>query len=242
MFEVRSKTHINRYFATEVARWDIFRIVQYFGFRGEVAKVPRSFQVLRGRSCFTDLTQDLDGLLARMKSNTRNEIRRAAKEGVQFEVVNDIDQFVPFYNAFCRSKGFNDYATKARLAKFRNLLITRAVYGDDVLAMHANVLDDESKASLLMLSCSRRLDKNVNSKLIGWGNRFLHYKDLEYLKNSGYEYYDWSGVCMDPNDSQYTIGQFKLSFGGVLVESITLRSPLFRIVSKLRSLFCARNK
>ena len=170
-----------------------------------------------------------------MKSNTRNEIRRAEREGCRFEIDKDASDFIPFYNSFCDSKGFPDYVNARRLSKFKSLLITRVVCGDTVLAMHATQLDPVGKIALLILSGSQRLDVGANSKLIGWGNRYLHFKEIEWLKQQGYETYDWSGVCLDPNNPQHTIGQFKLSFGGEVVDSWTLKSPLYVLLEHARS-------
>lgn len=230
MLEVRSRIHTNRYFATELQFADIFKGVHYFSYLGDVAKIPWFYLRRQGVSCFTDLTQDMDVIIAHMKSNTRNEIRRAMKEGCEFAVSNDLDEFVAFYNAFCDSKGLNDYTSKSRILKYKSFLITKVFKGEALLAMHVNILDAEGKVAFLMFSCSQRLSEGVDRKLIGWGNKFLHYKDLEYLKNNGYVRYDWSGICLNPADERYTIGQFKLSFGGEVIYPLMLRTPLFAVM------------
>lgn len=184
----------------------------------------------------TDLRASTDEILASMKSNTRNEIRRAIREGCEFRIEESLDDFVPFYNAFCKSKNLDDYTNKARIQKYEKVLITKAVHGDNVLAMHANILDGRSRTALLLFSCSQRLDEGVDRKMIGWGNRFLHFKDLEYLKSLGFETYDWSGVCLDPNDERYSIGQFKLAFGGRIVDSWSLKTPLYAMLEHARNL------
>lgn len=234
MFEVKSRIHTNRYFANRVSFFDLFRAIQYYDYQGDVDRVPSWYRVERGMSCFTDLTQSMDEILLTMKSNTRNEIRRAEKEGVSFEVVSDLREFVVFYNDFCKSKGFGDYTSEARMRKYRTALLTKAVHDGKVLAMHASLLDNQSHVALLMFSCSHRLESGCDKRMIGWGNRYLHYKELEYLKNAGYTHYDWSGVCTDKNNPAYTIGQFKLSFGGKPVESITLKTPVFSFLECVR--------
>lgn len=235
MIEVKAKTHTIRLFANKLKMSDIFKLVLYCGYRGDVKKVPSYYSISKGASCYTDLTQPMDVIVSRMKSNTRNEIRRAEREGCSFSLVESVTEFIPFYNSFCKDKGLNDFTSEARMGKYRNVLMTKVVHDDEVLAMHANILDDESKTALLLYSCSRRLSDNVDRKLIGWGNRFLHYKDLEHLKGKGFECYDWSGVCTDPNDSRYSIGQFKLSFGGKQIDSWTIKSPLYARLEKVRN-------
>jgi len=235
MIETRSLTHTCRLFADKLSWTDMFRVILYAGYRGDLAEVPSWYRKIPGHSCLTDLSLPMDDIMAAMKSNTRNEIRRAIKEGCAFAVVKDVHEFVPFYNAFCASKGFPDYTDAARLKKFRHILITKAMQGDQVLAMHVNQLDSESHTALLILSGSQRLDAGVDKKLIGWGNRFLHYKELEYLKDKGYTTYDWSGICLDPNDEKYSIGQFKLGFGGKLIESPSLMTPLYALLERVRA-------
>jgi len=243
MFEVKSATHTNRYFAERLNWTDAFRVVQYLSYKGDAAKIPWYYSITRASSCYTDLTRGMDEILASMKSNTRNEIRRAIKEGCEFGIVDDVDEFIPFYNSFCESKGLNDFTSRAQIGKYEKVLITKATDSEGgVLAMHANILDEKTKVALLMFSCSPRLDANVDKKLIGWGNRFLHFKDLEWLKDNGYTYYDWSGVCLDPDNPCYSIGQFKLSFGGKVVDSIVLRTPMFVLLEHVRDVLCRFRK
>lgn len=242
MIETRSITHIVRLFARELKWTDFFAPVMYCSYQGDKAAIPFFYSIDKSCSCCTDLTLPMDEILKTMKSNTRNEIRRAEKEGCEFAIDSDTSEFVTFYNAFCDSKGFPDYVSNARLSKFKNLLITRITRDDELLAMHATLLDSLGKIALLILSGSQRLDRGVDKKLIGWGNRYLHYKELEWLKSQGYETYDWSGVCLDENDPRYSIGQFKLSFGGKIVDSWTLKSPLYRLFEKAKNIIALVRK
>lgn len=235
MIEIKAKTHTLRMFAQDLPFSDVFKIILYTSYAGDKTKIPFYYSIVKGMSASTDLTLPMDELLKKMKSNTRNEISRAEREGCTFEVVSDFEEFIPFYNDFCSSKGLDDYTSKGRMAKYEKVLITKAVHNGDILAMHANVLDEKSKIAFLLYSCSKRLDAGVDRKMIGWGNRFLHYKELEYIKQLGYMAYDWSGVCVDENNPQHTIGQFKLSFGGELVESWSLKTPLFALLEGVRN-------
>lgn len=236
MIEIKSMTHTVRLFASRLDILDLVMPVMYCSYRGNKDKIPFYYKVIRGDSCFTDLTVGIDAVLASMKSNTRNEIRRADREGCKFSIVGDMDEFIPFHNSFCDSKNLPDHVDRSRLLKYGNrLLLTKVTCNGVVLAMHANIVDPVSKTALLILSSSQRLSENVDKKMIGWGNRFLHFKELEYLEKEGYATYDWSGVCLDPNDPRYSIGQFKLGFGGKLVDSWTLESPVYTFLIWLRS-------
>lgn len=234
MIEVKSITHTIRLYSDRVHFSDLFKVVMYCGYRGDKARIPRYYTIVKGESCLTDLRRTEDELLAAMKSNTRNEIRRAEKEGCEFQLVETFDEFIPFYNSFCTEKGLSDLTSRSRMGKYEKVLLTKAVKDGAVLAMHANVLDANSKVAFLLYSCSQRLAEGVDRKLIGWGNRFLHWRELQWLKAEGYETYDWSGVCTDPKDPRYSIGQFKLAFGGTLVDSWTLKSPLYAWLEKFR--------
>ena len=236
MLEVKSVTHINRYFATRLSLVDVFRVIHYFNYLGDPRNIPFFYLKKTGVSCVTDLSMPMDDIMHSMKSNTRNEIRRAIKEGCIFEVSEDIKEFVLFYNSFCHDKKLNDFATIGRIKKFKDFLITKVLCQDTLLAMHVNILDPLEKRAFLMFSCSQRLVEGVDRKLIGWGNRYLHFKDLEYLKGLGYLMYDWSGICLNPNDCRYSIGQFKLSFGGIVTTPLMLRTPLYACLECVRNL------
>lgn len=235
MIEVKSRTNTLRILAKELHFFDLFRIILYSGYRGDTSKIPRYYKIVRGHSCVTDLRLSMDEILAAMNSTTRRQIRCAEKEGCRFELVADPNEFIPFYNGFCESKGLNDFVSLARLRKYEKVLLTKAVREGVPLAMHATILDERGRVALLMFSCSQRLDAGADRKLIGWANRFLHAKELEYLKSAGYELYDWCGVCLDPNDPRYSIGQFKLSFGGKIIDSWSLMTPLYALLSHLRN-------
>ena len=59
---------------------------------------------------------------------------------------------------------------------------------------------------------------------------------LVYLKEHGYKVFDWSGIVLDPEDSRYSIGQFKLSFGGKVIDSLVLCSPIFKLLEYVRNI------
>lgn len=237
MIEIKKTLFTHRLFADRLSWSDLFWPRCYFGYRGDSEKIPFYYHVTKGQTAVTDLTLTLDELLALMKSNTRNEIRRAIKEGCTFEAGHDYEAFIPYYNAFCESKGLGDRVYMDRLTRYKGdneLLITKALHEGTVLAMHATVVNRKHKLAYLILSCSQRLGAGADAKLIGWGNRYLHYKDFEKLKELGIEEYDWSGICTDPHDERYSIGQFKLSFGGKRIPSNTVASPLYVLLAYLR--------
>lgn len=234
MLEVKSRFFRNRYFATKLSWLDLFRAIHYFNYLGNSETVPWYYVKKVGVSCVSDLTLGIEKTMKGMHNTTRTHIKRAIKEGCSFHIDNDIDAFVPYYNDFCRSKGLNDYTSKARILKYKDILSTRVEHNGITLARHINILDKVGKNAFLMFSCSQRLDESADRRMIAWANKFLHYKDLEWLVNAGYEKYDWSGICLDENDERYSIGQFKLSFGGEITRPLMLRTPLFCLLELFR--------
>lgn len=227
MIEVKNKLYTQRFFAKHLHWSDLFKAVTYTQFEGN-EKIPWYYRTIDGETSTIDITKPMDELFAAMKSNTRNEIKRAIKEGIEFSHNDDFASFVTYYNRFCEQKGIELKTDIQTLRKYDRTVITIALYGDNVLAMHATVVNDDDKVAMLLYSCSYRLDENVDRRMIGWANRFLHYKDIEYFKSLGIERYEWNGICTDPNRTDvYNISLFKLSFGSEPKRSLSLRTPLF---------------
>ena len=235
MFAVKSKFHQSLWFAQKVSVWDLFRIVTYVAYKGDVKSVPFYFKKHKGNSCETDLTQEMEAIFNAMRRDTRKRIRRAEKEGCTVEIVEDLGEYVDFHNSFCQKKGLDLFMSSEKLQRYGKLLITKSMHNGVVLSMLATVLDEQDRLAVSLLSASRRFESEIDRNMIGWGNRLLRIKTLELLKQRGFSKYDWGGVCMDENDPRYSITDFKLSFGGVVIDSWILESPAYVICSKLRS-------
>lgn len=235
MIIAKEKFYTLKINARKISFWDRFMVVNYNDYRGEESSIPSGYKKLKGSTATIDLTQSMDELLANMHSTTRNEVRRAQKESIIAEQIHDNTTFVEYYNAFAKEKGLPTI-NKTHLTKYgKNLMLTQAKFNEHVLAMHATMIDEEENIAGLLYSCSTRLDEGVDKKMVGWANRYLHYKEFEMLKGMGMTKYEWCGVCMDPNKPErYSIGQFKLKIGGEIREDITLHSPLFSLLLKLR--------
>lgn len=243
MIEIKKRLYTQRLFATSTRWADRFLPVVYTGYRGDLQSVPKYFKVIDGNSCETDLTRSMDELLSLMKSTTRNEIRRAEKEGCVYEYGYDYDTFMPFYNDFAKTKGLPDHVTLSKIAYYGKPVVSMVKYNGEILVMHLTMIDEDNKLALLLNSGSRRFDENISRNLIGWANRYCHYKDLEAMKNMGLVTYDWNGVCLDPEDERYSIGQFKLAFGGAVTNNPCLLSPAFNMMNRIKSsIFNLKNK
>lgn len=236
MVEISKTFYSIRVYYDKLRFSDLFKAIYFENYLGK-GKIPFYYKRFNGHTIMLDLTQTEDEIMSGMKSNTRNEVRRAEREGCTFSYNQDYEAFIPFYNDFSYSKGLNDYMHLDRLKKYKNTLITKVSHNGKVLAMHATAFDEDLHYAYLLYSCSPRLDESIDKKMVGWANRYLHYMDFKLFKSMGYIKYDWSGVCMDESKpDRYRIGQFKASFGGEPVETITLMTPLFVLMNTFKSL------
>jgi lipid II:glycine glycyltransferase (peptidoglycan interpeptide bridge formation enzyme) len=55
--------------------------------------------------------------------------------------------------------------------------------------------------------------------MTGRANRLLHWEDILYFKNQGYEIYDLGGITLDESNKEgQAIAKFKRCFGGTLIK------------------------
>lgn len=231
MIEIKEKFFHLVIRGSKVDWMDYFKPACYTDFRG---KKPFLFSCRNSKTIVVDLRQDMEAIMSGIKSNFRNEIRRAEREGVFFSNQRDVKWFVGYYNDFAEKKGLSKIS-EHHVTKYPLFYITTAEKEDVVLTAHVSYVDKDLKTSYLLFSASPRLDGVVDSKLIGFSNKFLHYKDFEFFKGEGLNYYDFSGFSDDPNDKEkYGIGQFKKSFGGDVKETRTYYSPLFKLAAHIK--------
>jgi len=157
-------------------------------------------------------------LINSFKKNTRNEIRRAEKEGVQFEIEENINRFASFFDAFAKVKGLNEL----NLIKFKkyekNLVITKVISNETVLVMHSYVIDPICGRARLLNSATNMEKIDIPNSLISQANRYLHFSDMCYFKELGYVEYDFGGIAINTNNAKLEgINSFKESFNGNLV-------------------------
>lgn len=243
MLKIRSQGYSVRIHDSKTRLSDIFKIVLYTSYKGALSKVPFWFHKRIGYTCVVDLKKGEDEIFDQIKSTSRNEIRRAEKEGVVIDIleynlnnknIKDLSQFIDYYNRFAAQKGLESRDLNS-IAKYPYLIIGKAFYNGEVLSAHATFVDSEASIASLLFSCSVRFDENIDYRLVGWSNRLLHYHELLFLKKIGLDVYDWSGVGSNPIP-EGGIAKFKLSFGGNVVPSISLSSPLFVLAGKIKKI------
>jgi lipid II:glycine glycyltransferase (peptidoglycan interpeptide bridge formation enzyme) len=194
---------------------DIFKLVRYF-----YPKVEPVFGFTK-RDKYTkviDLNCSLDYIFANFRKNTRYEIKRAKKEGIRFEIEDNIEVFFKYYNEFANSKNYELLLFKTLQKYKQHIFITKALKGKKILSMHAYILGKDRVILLYSASLFRTSEDKKYRNLVGYANRFLHFEDICYFKKHQYHLYDFGGYAMSKcNDELQDINYFKDSFGGELL-------------------------
>lgn len=153
-----------------------------------------------------DLTQDEEEIYSKISKNYRYEIRRAEKEGILFLIIDqsyptlndEIILFKQTYEKMFQSKGmsnrFNLKLVEEGL-KQCNILITKAYNPTDerCIIYHAYLVDGQSVMLMYSTSTLADADDKELINMVGWANKFLHWKDMCYFKALNYQKYEWGG-------------------------------------------------
>lgn len=201
---------------------DILRCVQ----RSE----PRSGGVNeRFHTLVVDLRDAPDRLVAKMKRETRYEIRRASEKdrlAHQFWSQPDdncLQQFTTFYDRSALEKDIPRLNTR-RIRQFKDLdaLVVSMVCREDTelrrpLVWHSYYRSGR-RARLLHSTTSPAISVSSERSLLGRANRFLHWQDMLEFRTQGVEIYDLGGWYEGHEDSKkIAINHFKEGFGGEMV-------------------------
>ncbi len=198
------------FFASSVSYIDIFRLTRYY--------YPKKKPLIGfiGKEAYTasiDISSDEEEFFSKFKKNTKYEIKRAKREGVSFEIENDLNLFYNYYNEFAKSKKLELLRYDTLLKYKNNLIITKAVKDGKILSMHGHIYDDKIAILLFSASLFRIVKDNKERNLIGYANRFLHYEEMIYFKSLGCKIYDFGGYAYNTdNKVEQQINYFKDSF------------------------------
>jgi hypothetical protein len=166
-------------------------------------------------------------------SDTRYEVRRAARDGIAFALEPDFDAFVAFYRRFSALKRMPVCADSVLRAHRPHLLVTKAVAGDELICMHSYLTDPHSGRAMLFTSSSlfRDYADAKRRSMVGRANRFLHFEAMCHFKRHGFILYDLGGYAVGTVDPALrSINDFKDGFGGELRRECTYTSlPLMMV-------------
>jgi hypothetical protein len=191
-------------------------------FHGADGAAWRHGIVLGQLTMLTDLTEPEDVISGRMSQSCRNRISKAVRAGMEFVLYDSaalradpslIGDFLNDYDEFTKLKGIpNSYNTAAmeEYLEGGNIILSKAFKGGDVYA--SSIILHDGRHTRGLYSVSRFRSEGVDMNLAGNANRFLHWNEIKYFHEHGYETFDWGGLTSitDPNG----VDSFKLSFGG----------------------------
>ena len=227
-------------YAEDLKTIDFYKFVSYSYMRRDINN-PLFIKKHR-YTLLIDLTQNTDTIFEKYKTNTRNEIRRAVKEEVDFDLETNLTYFISFYNDFAIKKG-QSLLSYNSLSKIKPLTITKASQNNKTIVMHSYITDIKTKTVRLIYSASNRLDTDSDRRLIGWANRFLHHQDMLYFKEKNIKTYDLGGTAHHTKKKDnHHIAKFKKEFGGKITDEYFYESiphylalNLSNILNKLKS-------
>ncbi|MGD0728653.1 MAG: hypothetical protein ABR981_01090 [Candidatus Micrarchaeaceae archaeon] len=184
-----------------------------------------------------DLTQPIEKIRKGFNDTTRNEIRRAEKEGIQFKVNSDYDEFLKLFNQFIKRKKLKlPKMTKENLEMQKHFLFT-AHYKGKLISAHYYLVEDD--LIWLLFSCSMEPNSEINRQYLSYSSRYLHYKAIEYAKDKNYRQFSFSSIGNGKSEFGSSIAKFKLGFGGEIIEKkfyIKDYSPILKSVQYVKSL------
>ncbi|MGP1437996.1 MAG: hypothetical protein ACTTKH_02865 [Treponema sp.] len=181
-----------------------------------------------------NLLEEKDVLFSNIAKNTKYEINRAIKEGVEATKTN-IEEFLPFFNDFAPTKNLKKLAIDNLKAYKDAVVITKAFQNETIFAMHAYIVDKEDgRARLLYSATVNRNTSNIDLNMVGRANRFLHWKDMLMFKDTGLSIYDWGGIAGDPEAEETKgIDAFKMAYGGVPMQEPHYEHKKLTLLKKL---------
>lgn len=225
---------IKRFYFKEPNKFENILSFRVYNFCKESLKRPLMYSKEFFYSKRIDLNNTVDNIFGDFKSNTRNEIRKSDNYEVTFNENIDRLTFVNIYNQGAE----NLKRPKINLNELETeLKITGTTFEDNICSIHAYLINNNDSSMLLYSVLN--YNSNIESKLLGYFNRFHHFEDIKYFKSCNFNFYDFGGYALETNDNKLkAINKFKDSFGGELIKYLNFNSPLvifLRILIKTKN-------
>ena len=190
------------------------------------------------------LEQDAETIIANFSKQIRQQARIAETEGISCSFDNnDIDTFVPFFNDFARKRNTNLVSHRRIEEIGSSIQLSFAFYNGEVLAAHSYLVDKEVGMVRHHHAATRRLDEQIDKNLIERANKYLTTQNIMYYKQQGYKIFDFGGYAKDTTDEGLKgINNYKLLFGGKVVESVNYFSYSYWLLKKISKLLGMEGK
>jgi hypothetical protein len=188
---------------------------------------PEEGHCVEWNTLIVDLAQEVVEIEAKIKSDARYAIRRAAaKDNLIYKyhdqpVDEAMETFLAFYRQFAGATGLPSIsAAHLRLLRESKQLILTTVQtpsGED-LVWHSYLCGKDRVRLLHSASLFRTADNSGYRQLVGRANRYHHWIDFMKFKEAGFRTYDFGGWYAGTEDSdKLRINRFKEEFGGTVV-------------------------
>lgn len=226
--KIKGLSYSQKWFYDNISFIDSLKIVSYLQTnysRRKLFFIRTKFYTIR-----IDLTKSINELYDGFSKETKYEIRRAERDGINVIYNYNERSFLKIYNAFAEKKGLNKI-TIDKLNSFKNhLLISASISNNEISSVHLYLCDGEIAR---LLYSARNIDCHLKNSEIGRANRYLHYKDILFFKDLNYKIYDLGGYADSDDENLVGINKFKLSFGGNIVEMHHYYSFLYYFLLKI---------
>lgn len=185
-----------------------------------------------------DLEQSVEEIFSQFSKPVRNAIRQAERNGVVCNYAVEVEEFLAFFNAFARAKGIPELDLRYLNEFDGKLFISTAIMDGVVCSAHCYILDFEMKYATLFRSASVRvLVDDISGNEIGKANKFLHFKDIQFLKQVGMRTYGFGGYSpLTKNDGKDGVNKFKSSFGGEVKYNLRCQTIPFFLARQIKNL------
>jgi len=185
-----------------------------------------------------DLTPSTDDIFNGFSKHTRRKIKQGAKESFEFQPDVPEVELIDVYSQFARDNQLPEVEKRVIDAYWPDLKVTKLSYMGRTLVMHSLIVDQEAGRACMLHDAAmfRRMPDQRHRNLIGFGNRYLHFLDMMYLKERGITSLDLGGYALNTQDDHLkNINEFKDGFGGELVEMsnyVSLPLHCYRMMSR----------
>jgi hypothetical protein len=200
---------------------------------------PWVFHLQPFRTSLIDLTRAEEQLWQNLEAKScRYEIRKAQKLNCEISCNEDTDAARSLIDDSIRRLGYRGGLGADEwksMLPFNDVFLCK--WQGSPVAAHVLRRDHPGHVRLLMSGGADRSDERFRS-IVGPCNRLLHWHEFQHYKAEGYRVYDFGGCELDKAAPGYPISQFKLSFGGEVVEEPMVylaRTPALRAVLRARS-------
>jgi hypothetical protein len=172
-----------------------------------------------------ELWQKLDA------ESCRPRVRKAQKMDCKILLNEEVETARVLLNESIRRMRYREEISRSRWEADLHLHdIFLCKWQDAPMATHVIFRDPPDRVRLLSSGTVDRTDERFRTT-VGPCNRLLHWHEFLHYRAKGFRWYDFGGYIHDKNAPDYSIAQFKLSFGPEVVSEPTLwlaKSPAVR--------------